>query len=118
VNEKFHKLDRLKLSHPSLDSLFFPLLSDLSNRALRLSMHLVDVQVGTHLIMSIIAACTAAVQLGMGAGSAAADYAGMKVADTSSSLNAALYNYHSGLDYFVVFGCMDKQRETYWTVSI
>jgi hypothetical protein len=71
--------------------------------------------VGTHLIMSIIAACTAAVQLGMGAGSAAADYAGKRVAGTSGSLDAALYNYHSGLDYFVVFGCTDQQRDTYWT---
>jgi hypothetical protein len=71
--------------------------------------------VGTNMILSIVAACTAAVQLGMGAGSAVADYAGLKVSRGTDSLDAALWNYHSGLDYFVLFGCSDKQRDTYWT---
>lgn len=69
------------------------------------------------MILSIIAACTAAVQLGMGAGSAVADYAGLKTSHKADSLDAALWNYNSGLDYFVVFGCSYKQRHTYWTVS-
>lgn len=72
------------------------------------------------MIMSIIAACTAAVQLGMGAGSAVADYAALQVSRNyqTGDLNAALYNYHSGLDYFFLFGCSDTQRSTYWTVSL
>jgi hypothetical protein len=73
--------------------------------------------VGTHLIMSIIAACTAAVQLGMGAGSAAADYSILKASSKGApDLNSALVDsWSGGLDYFFKFGCSDEQRATYWT---
>lgn len=71
------------------------------------------------MVMSIIAACTAAVQLGMGAGSAAADFAGEKIsaAYNTNDLNVFLWNHHNALDYFLLFGCSDTQRSTYWTVS-
>jgi hypothetical protein len=64
------------------------------------------------MIMSIIAACSSAVQLGMGAGSAVADHTAKKSYD---SLEKALFNYSNGLDYFMQFGCIKLQRDTYWT---
>lgn len=76
--------------------------------------------VGTNMILSIVAACTAAVQIGMGVGSAASDYAAMRApgiygSTGYSKLESVLSVNPSGLDYFFVFGCSTQQRDTYWT---
>jgi hypothetical protein len=79
-------------------------------------MHVVF-QVTTHMIFSILAVATAAVQLGMGAGSAVADHVALKVSRDNENLKDFLKDhYSSGLDYFFRFGCSDKQRSTYPTV--
>lgn len=89
--------------------------------------------VATHMIFAIIAACTATVQLGMGVGSAVADYSALKASNGGQDLGHFLgyqnrtgggpqasdfspyYGYSNGLDYFFRFGCSAKQRNTYWT---
>jgi hypothetical protein len=73
--------------------------------------------VGANMILSICAAATAAVQLGMGAGSAVFDHNALKMSkmDGYGSEFQVLNGYSSGLDYFFLFGCTIKQRDTYWT---
>jgi hypothetical protein len=73
--------------------------------------------VGTHMILSIVAACTAAVQLGFGVGAAVNDYAALRASRKygGNELDISLWNYQNGLDYFTIFGCSEKQRHTYWT---
>lgn len=73
--------------------------------------------VTSHLILSIIAAAAAAVQLGMGAGSAAFDYVAKKEYHRNSGtiFDILQSSDRSGLDYFFLFGCTDRQRDTYWT---
>jgi hypothetical protein len=71
--------------------------------------------VTSHMILSIIAAAAAAVQLGMGAGSAVFDNVALKVARNNPDQQQVLSSYSSGLDYFFMFGCTTQQRNTYWT---
>ena len=77
-------------------------------------------QVGTNMILSIVAACTAVVQIGMGVGSASSDYANLRapsyLSASQSNLDTILSINPGGLDYFFVFGCSSQQRDTYWTV--
>lgn len=74
--------------------------------------------VGTNMIMSIITACTAAVQLGLSVGAAAADYALLQLSKKNgATLSNSVAKNHNGLDFFFQFGCSDTQRSDYatWT---
>lgn len=71
--------------------------------------------VTSHMILSIIAAAAAAVQLGFGAGAAVFDYVALKVSKHDANQLTVLSSYSSGLDYFFMFGCTTQQRNTYWT---
>jgi hypothetical protein len=71
--------------------------------------------VSANMILSIIAACAAAVQLGMGAGSAVFDNTALQNSRAGLDQSGILKAYSSGLDYFFLFGCTTQQRNTYWT---
>lgn len=65
------------------------------------------------MVFAILAAVSATVQLGMGAGSAVADYFQIK----HRFFNAAEPESSGSWLFFQTFGCSDTQRETYSTVS-
>ena len=75
--------------------------------------------------MSIVAAATAAVQIGLAVGATTADYTMYKLSGVTSypgsnrnlDIDEAVGGVPGGLDYFFVFGCSDDQRNSYWTVS-
>lgn len=75
-------------------------------------------QVVVCMVLSILTAVSAAVQLGMGAGSAVADYAVFKNNNGGYvPYNSANYSSSAAFQYFDYFGCSDKQRDMYLTVS-
>jgi hypothetical protein len=84
-----------------------------------LSCFIVFTQVVIFMSLSIVAAVSAAVQLGMGATAAVADHAMFK--DLNTDLYVPYhyvnhYNSSSAWSYFTYYGCSDLQREKYLTV--
>jgi hypothetical protein len=72
--------------------------------------------VGGHMVLSIVAAAAAAVQLGMGAGAAVFDHTILRLHRKEGlNMEQSLQHASSGLDYFFLFGCTTQQHNTYWT---
>jgi len=71
------------------------------------------------MVLSILAAVSAAVQLGMGAGSAVVDHATLKDNVVGGYVPYHYVNASSSASwrYFTIFGCSATQREKYPTVK-